>query len=37
MLTFDVEKDKIEGLKVEAPAVRKGAPAKKAAPAKKQD
>ena len=36
MLTFDVDKDKIEGLKVEAPAVRK-APAKKAAPAKKQD
>ena len=35
MLTFDVDKDKIDGLKVEAPAVRK-APAKKAAP-KKQD
>jgi len=34
MLTFDVEKDKIEGLKVEAPAHRP--PAKKA-PAKKQD
>jgi hypothetical protein len=36
MLTFDTEKDKIEGLKVEAPARRP--PAKKgAAPAKKQD